>query len=303
MDPADIAAEHAARLADLDPLLPPPPPLPAAGRLLTADSGAAVATYQEAPVGTAARTWDPARRHLLDVRLAGNDRAGTLAALLDDWLALVHDTTTPGDADSAAVVELPSRDTQAVLALVHRGFVPASTVAVRPAGRPTPAGASDVEVRPATSDDLDALVALNLEVVEYDAPFGKVTPREDTAEALRNQLTYLLGGPEPVVWVAVRDNRVLGHVHVELPPTSSWAGRYAAAPEVGYLASLGVTAAERGAGIGSALAAQAHRTLDAAGLPVTLLHHALPNPRSTPFWYSHGYRPLWTIWLRRPVRR
>ncbi|PWW64265.1 GNAT family N-acetyltransferase [Actinokineospora spheciospongiae] len=301
---AAVADEHAARLADLDPLLPAPPPLsPGAGKLITAPAGAAIAWYQESAVGTAARTWDPAKRHNLEVRLAGADRATTLGALLDTWFDLLHGATTPGDTDSAAVLELPSRDTEAVLALVHRGFAPVSTIAARTAGRPGPNPPTGATIRPATPDDLDTLVALNLEVVEYDAPFGKVTPREDTAEALRNQLVFLLGEPRPAVWVAVRGDRVLGHVHLQLPPTSRWARRYTSAPEVAYLASLGVTAAERGTGIGSALAAHAHRVLDDEGIPVTLLHHALPNPRSTPFWYSHGYRPLWTMWLRRPVRR
>ncbi|QYC38764.1 hypothetical protein Nocox_05685 [Nonomuraea coxensis DSM 45129] len=29
-----------------------------------------------------------------------------------------------------------------------------------------------------------------------------------------------------------------------------------------------------------------------------LLHHALPNPLSTPFWSRRGYRPLYTQWVR-----
>ncbi|GLZ40003.1 GNAT family N-acetyltransferase [Actinokineospora sp. NBRC 105648] len=304
MQPEEIAEEHAARLLALDPLLPAPPPLaPGAGTPLSVPGGAAVAWYQELAVGTAARTWEPSRKHNLEVRLAGAHQASSLGALLDQWFDLVYSSVEPGDTDCAAVVELPSRDTEAVLALVRRGFSPVSVIAVRRAGRPGPAGDSGARIRAATAADLDAALALNLEVVAYDAPFGKITPREDTAEALRNQLVYLLGLAEPVVWVAERDGRAVGLVHVQLPPTSSWAQRYTAADGVGYLACLGVTASERGSGVGSALAAHAHAVFDAAGLPVTLLHHALPNPRSTPFWYAHGYRPLWTTWLRRPVRR
>ncbi|OLR90672.1 hypothetical protein BJP25_29130 [Actinokineospora bangkokensis] len=296
------ADEHAARLADLDPLLPPPAPLdPAAGELLQCPGGVGVAGFVESPVGTAARTWDAARRHTLTVRLAGEDPAGSLGALLDQWLPLVRSRAARGDLDAAAVVEVPSRDTRPVLALVHRGFTPVSAVAVRTPHRPGPAGSSEVTIRQATPDDLDRLVALNLEVVDYDAPFGKVTPRDDTAEALRNQLTYLLSEADPAVWVAERDGVALGHVHLQLPPLSAWAARFTSLPNVAYLASLGVTAACRGGGIGNALARFAHDVLDASGLPATLLHHALPNPRSTPFWYSHGYRPLWTTWVRRPA--
>ncbi|ROP39823.1 hypothetical protein [Saccharothrix texasensis] len=56
-------------------------------------------------------------------------------------------------------------------------------------------------------------------------------------------------------------------------------------------------------GVGAALADHAHRLLDGAGVGVTLPHHALPNPLSAPFRHSHGYRPLWTTWQRRPARQ
>ncbi|KJK52908.1 hypothetical protein UK23_02855 [Lentzea aerocolonigenes] len=68
---------------------------------------------------------------------------------------------------------------------------------------------------------------------------------------------------------------------------------------IAYIDHLGVRPDERGGGAGSALVAFAHGLLDSAGVASTLLHHALPNPRSTPFWYSHGYQPRWTLWVRR----
>jgi hypothetical protein len=34
---------------------------------------------------------------------------------------------------------------------------------------------------------------------------------------------------------------------------------------------------------------------------VTLLHYAVPNPLSVPFWSARGYRPLWTVWEARPA--
>ncbi|MGH3862754.1 GNAT family N-acetyltransferase [Actinokineospora sp.] len=300
MDPAAITAEHAARVGASDPLLPAPGRL-REGTRLSVDRGEAVTWFQHLPVGLAARTWEPARTHRLDVRLAGEDRAGTLGALLDQWLDLIKDTVAPGDTDSAAVVELPSRDTEAVSALVHRGFVPSSVLAVRQTGRGGQAGAPGVRIRAATADDLAVATELNLTVVRFDAPFGKITPRESTEEVLRNQLVFLLNQPEPLVWLAERDHRVVGIVHIQLPPVSDWAGRSVAAAAAGYLGCLGVVESERGGGIGAALAAHAHAVLDAAGLPVTLLHHALANPYSTPFWYSVGYRPLWTTWIRRPA--
>jgi GNAT superfamily N-acetyltransferase len=65
---------------------------------------------------------------------------------------------------------------------------------------------------------------------------------------------------------------------------------------------LSVLPDERGSGVGTALVAGLHRVLDAAGVAVTLLHHAQLNPLSAPFWSRMGYRPLWTSWETRPAR-
>jgi predicted GNAT family acetyltransferase len=58
---------------------------------------------------------------------------------------------------------------------------------------------------------------------------------------------------------------------------------------------------QRGSGVGTALVAELHRVLDAAGVTVTLLHHGQLNPLSKPFWSRMGYRPLWTNWEIRPA--
>jgi hypothetical protein len=60
---------------------------------------------------------------------------------------------------------------------------------------------------------------------------------------------------------------------------------------VAYSNLMGVAARERGGGIGAALAARAHREIDAAGVAGTLLEHAPPKPLSTRFWAMQGYRP------------
>ena len=68
-----------------------------------------------------------------------------------------------------------------------------------------------------------------------------------------------------------------------------------------YLATMAVRPDERGYGVGTALLAGLHRELDAAGVAVTLLHHAVLNPLSAPFWSRMGYRPLWVSWEIRPA--
>ncbi|MEU5694242.1 GNAT family N-acetyltransferase [Actinosynnema sp. NPDC020468] len=205
------------------------------------------------------------------------------------------------DRDTAAVVTVPSRDLTAADALARHGFAPLVVLAARPAGRVgVPSDAFSGDVRPMTGDDVEAVTAINLETVRYDGHFGMVNERPSTEGVLRGRIAGLLERDEPCSWVAEVDGRVVGALNYDLPGHSEWvAGRTSVRP-VAYVGLLGVLPSFRGGGVGGALAAVAHERLDAAGVGVTLLHHAAPNPRSTPFWYSQGYRPLWTSWQRRP---
>jgi GNAT superfamily N-acetyltransferase len=294
----DVERQHAARLALLDPLLPADPPL--SGDLLATVGALGSAVTTELDPDSLDATWSALRLHALTVRLAGAD----LGPLLDRWEEHLARVATPGDADSAARIVWPSRDTAAVLSLVHHGFAPLVVTAVRRAGVGSPAPAApDVTIRHATKVDLVACVALNVEVIRYDSQFGALTERPSTEAGLRQHTSDLLDREQPCVWLAELAGRPVGIVTVDLPPHSDWmAGRTSASP-VAYLGLGGVRADLRGGGIGSALVAHVHRELDESGIAATLLHYALPNPRSAPFWSVQGYRPLWTSWYRRPALR
>jgi GNAT superfamily N-acetyltransferase len=71
---------------------------------------------------------------------------------------------------------------------------------------------------------------------------------------------------------------------------------------VAYLDLMAVLPGERSRRVGAALAAGLNREVEAAGVPVTLLHYGLLNPLAAPFWSQQGYRPLWTSWEARPAR-
>lgn len=294
----DVERQHAARLALLDPLLPADPPL--SGDLIVTVGALGAPTFREIDPESLDATWGPLRRHSLAVRLAGAD----LGPLLDRWEEHLAKVATPGDDDCAAQITWPSRDTAAVPALIRHGFAPLAALAARRAGvfgtaAPTPG----VTIRHATKADLGACVALNLEVVRYDSQFGVLTERPSTEDGLRRNMTEMLDHDHPCVWLAEVDGRPVGIVTVDLPPHSDWiAGRASLAPTA-YVGLGGVRTDLRGTGVGSALIAQVHRELDEAGVAVTLLHYAVPNPRSVPFWSAQGYRPLWTGWHRRPALR
>lgn len=261
----------------MDPLLPDLPPV------------TDPYSFGELPESALEATWGALRTHSL---------AWHPDADLDD---LLRRWPLTGDRDTAALVTVPSRAVAAAEVLARHGFAPLLVTAARLPGRGLD-GRAAVRVREVERADVGAVAALNLETARFDARFGVVTERPSTADRLREHVEGLLDRPEPCAWVAEVGDEVVGALYCDLPGHSDWiAGRTSARP-VAYVGLLGVREDHRGRGVGAALADHAHRLLDGAGVGVTLLHHALPNPLSTPFWYARGYRPLWTTWQRRPAR-
>jgi len=306
VDVVDVVRRVDARLAALDPMVPAYRRIePGPGDELIAvevPGGAALAVVHfdgidSAQLGAAYRTL---RQHRLTL-LAGGERAAAAAgAVLTRWERHLAEHADPVDPETAALITLPSRDHTAVAALVTHHFTPSAVLAVRTPGRATTAHC-DVRVRLAGVDDTDSIVELSLAVIEYDAVFGTLRVRRGTEGALRAAVAEQLTDGGLRVWLAENDDTVLGMVSVEFPPQSAWIADQVAAAPAAYLGFGYVAPGARGSGIGSALVAKAHHALDDAAIAATLLHHVPANPLSTPFWYSHGYRPLWTTWQRRPT--
>ncbi|TQM82452.1 ribosomal protein S18 acetylase RimI-like enzyme [Saccharothrix saharensis] len=248
-------------------------------------------SFSELPEDDLNASWIALRTHSLHWH-PGAD----LEDLLRRW-----PLTGEGDPETAAVVTVPSRAVEAADVLSRRGFAPMVVVAARLPGRGR-AGRSAVGIRPLAAEDLDVAVELHLETMRFDSLFGMVTARPSSAARLREHIASLLERPEPCGWLAERGGEAVGFLYCDLPGHSDWIASWTSVRPVAYIGLLGVRADSRGQGVGAALVDHAHSVLDEAGVGVTLLHHALPNPLSTPFWYSHGYRPLWTTWQRRPAR-
>jgi GNAT superfamily N-acetyltransferase len=305
VDLRELTESHSARLHSMDPLLPVPaiPHLAVSDELIgvQADGSVAVgvARLSEPDPDEMVSTWGALRQYQLVVRLSG---PAALDPLLTEWDRYLADRAAPGDEETSAVLMWPSRDTAPVPALVRHGFAPLVVCAARPAGIPTPP-APDALIRPAEPADLDVITDLNLAVVDYDAQFGVVTSRPSTRPALRTALGEALDRTNPGIWLAEHAGEPIGMIAVDLPPHADWMARDVGVAPIGYVGCLFVREDVRGGGVGRALVAEGHRALEEAGVAVTLLHHSLPNPRSTPFWYSNGYRPLWTVWQRRPAVR
>lgn len=307
-----IAAEHASRLSGVDSLLPELPVLKLddEAELIIATAGgstaAGSATRFEVAADSRLATWQALVAYRLDLRLAGPEPATALDALLTRWDEHLAKVADAGDTDTSAVIVRPSRDSTGSAQLLQHGFAPVVGIAVRPAERMAAAGPAmtpGVCIRAAEDHDLRTAVRLQLELERYDAQFGMATVRPDAEEVITRRLRNLLAGGEPSVWIAELYGQPLGMVQVQWPTDAGWVQPSVAADRVGYLSSLAVAQAARSSGVGTALAGHAHQVFDEAGADVVLLHHALANPLSTPFWYAQGYRPLWTYWQRRPAVR
>lgn len=312
MNTEAIATAHAARLSTVDPLLPLSEPVDGTAEgpvfeVTKSDCGATGTTRRsEVSPDFSYPLWRTLHEHRLSVRLAGSQSGELLGDLLGRWDEYLAAVAAPGDWDTAAVVVRPSRDIIGSAELLRHGFAPVRVLAVRPADRlaaPGPATEPGVRIRPAEAADFDTAVRLHTELLRYDAEFGGVTLRANTADVLAAEVARQIGRGNPTLWIAELYGRPLGLLQIQLPTEADWAAAYVRADRVGYLTTLSVAEEARSSGVGSALASHAHQLFDEAGAEAVLLHHALANPLSTPFWCAQGYRPLWTYWQRRPAVR
>jgi GNAT superfamily N-acetyltransferase len=274
--------------------------------VLVADDGEAVALVeaQHTDPGSPAGLWVEEDVVRVQVRCSSAADPSALSALL----VRAHEAVPVHGAAHLSVV---ARDVLLVGALLRAGYAAGSVLAL---GRPDPtagqAGGSEsgqqgrwnvgaVVVRPATSHDLEGVVAAGAAVQVFDGVAGVLPHRPDAAAVLRGQLAESLAEHPGWCWVAERDDDVVGVCQVHPPGADLWAtGWVADEGPTAYLALLHVTATERGSGLGRALVSAAHAGAAAAGVRHVVLYHGASNPLSVPFWGRAGYRPLVGGWLR-----
>jgi GNAT superfamily N-acetyltransferase len=313
----DVLYSTAGRWRRIDPLLPDPKPLANAGcgaeLTVPRTNGRAAAVgwcrHREVGPEAAELAWGAAAQFWLTAHVADDPAEPGIGAVLDELLArwrahLAAEPTAAGE-NSQATVRWPSRDIGGVRTLLRHGLQPLTVIAARPAGRAVPdatPGPDGLRIRSAGPGDVAAVTALTLEVIRFDQHFGSVLLHSHAERAYRQEAEHTLGLPEPWTWLAERDGRTVGLLAAQPPEQAGWIAAATRQGPVAYLATMSVLPDERGSGVGTALVAELHRVLDAAGVGVTLLHHGQLNPLSTPFWSRMGYRPLWTDWEIRPAR-
>ncbi len=310
---SSVIAHVTRRWQAIDPLLPDPVAPAAdcgAGLIVSGPDGQPAAVgaceHWEGGPDELDLAWGAARRFQLTAWTAGPGMGAALDELLSLWRDHLAGLPGAGDEDTAAVVTWPCRDIGGIAALVRHGLAPFGVVAARVTGRHTESagagpGHRGQRIRRATPADIDTVVRLGMEVIQFDAHFAGVVERPTTAAALRQEAAGLLAGPECWTWLAERDGSVTGMVAAQRPEAAGWIAPMVRRAPAAYLMFGFVLPAERAGGTGAALTARLHREIEAAGVAVTLLHYEQTNPLSAPFWSRQGYRPLWTSWETRPA--
>jgi GNAT superfamily N-acetyltransferase len=298
-----LEAQQNARFAALDPLLPPIAPPPSANEPLLAAAGGRKAggllTHVVHAPGSWPALWGPAEIWDLTA-VPGDSGAAGLAALLDAWRERMRGTRP--NPDSGCTLTWPSRDAEASAVLLAHGFAPMTCLAVRAPELPADPGPARVAVRRAADGDVEALTDLRLAEWRYTSLVGTAVPRSGARALLRAEVARSLRF-SGLVWLAEDDGVPAGLAACALAspaPGDSLHGRLFPG-RWGYVDTLSVAPAARGGGVGRALMAVAHRELLRHEVRGTFLFYHPANPLSPVFWHRQGYRPLWTMWIRRPA--
>jgi GNAT superfamily N-acetyltransferase len=307
-------ARPAQRWLAADPLLPAPLITRGCGAELTVPGPggepvtAGPCAHWHGTPGDLETTFGAATQFQLTVQMAAPEASpGGLDRLLAAWRDHLAGVPAAASADSAAIINWPSRDITGPACLLRHGFTCRKVIAARPAGPPGPAAPAagrdtGVQVQQAGPADLDTVTRLSMQVIRFDAHFGTLAERPGTAEALRLDAAAALAVPDPWIWLAERGGTPAGLLYARRPEHARWVAPMVRLTPAAFLEFMYVEPAERGLGAGPALAGRLHQETSAAGVAVILLHYELLNPLAGPFWHRHGYRPLWTIRETRPAQ-
>jgi GNAT superfamily N-acetyltransferase len=297
------------RQLSLDPLLPDPgdPPEGCSSPLMAGGhdgrpAGFGVCSHHTIPANSLDQTWGMATRFVLTVRLREPNTLPTMDLLLAHWREHLSGVLEAAAADTAAMITWPSREASGIRALLGHGMQPIEVIAARPADRAATApDVPGVVIREAGPGDVEPVTELVMRLIAYDAQFGATVPRPATESLVHVDAQAALTRRPSWTWLAERNGRPIGLVAVQPPQDAAWIAGMTRSSPAAYLQTGFVVPAMRGSGAAAALVRHVHGFLDAQGIAVTLLHYALANPYSGPFWTRMGYRPLWISWQARPA--
>ncbi|WP_254278854.1 GNAT family N-acetyltransferase [Haloarcula marina] len=141
-----------------------------------------------------------------------------------------------------------------------------------------------MEISPATTDDVDAIVDLWVELARDQQAVGSHLLAEGNRPAVREAVAQRLVTDD--IFLATVDGAVVGFVMVTIER-----GRYRQSVTRGLVENIFVEPAYRDAGIGGALLRRAERALTDAGADVVSLEVMADNDAARRFYADHGYAP------------
>lgn len=295
----DVTLQHNQRLQAIDPLVGAQAVLPEASGdsiELRSKGGQALAQFNRLDLTSFLAAFSAEENHQLVARV---NSVSAMSDLLDQWDRLTRSRLT-NNPDAEISLQWPSRDVAMTRLFKRHLFSPTVNVALRRSGTPLPPDSDDLTVRTIVRDDLEAACDRWEEVVDWDNQFLDHPKRSTNRERIREQLLAVMEDTAPWTWVAEQNGHIAGLLHLSKPADAQWIASATSVSPACYLMCLGVDPTVRGSGVGSALVRRAHQTLEAAQIPLTLLHYNSWNPLSGPFWNRMGYRPLTTYWTKLP---
>lgn len=149
------------------------------------------------------------------------------------------------------------------------------------------------EVRPATVDDLDALLALWRELESAQGAFRIFPPVPDAVDRITRSFLDSIASPDADLLVAVDGDDVIGMalVHLELPSRMS-------AERALELSRVVVRKERRRSGVGDLLVEAAAAWAAERGIRTLVAAVFIDNETSRRFWERHGFVP----WVERTVK-
>src|SRR6266702_5497139 len=204
-------------------------------------AGLAVCRHEHVPAGTLNETWGAAGRFSLIVRVRDPDTAAAVDDLLGQWRDHLAGLPGTGDDDTAAMISWPARDVSGVNTLLRHGLQALTVIAVREAGTPPEPDAglgAGIVIREAEPRDLDVVTGLEMGLIRYDAHFGATILRPGTEALVRAETRAALGARPAWAWLAERDGRPVGLIHVQPPERSGWIAGMTRGDATAYLQTM-----------------------------------------------------------------
>ncbi|MEO6167422.1 MAG: GNAT family N-acetyltransferase [Chitinophagales bacterium] len=156
-----------------------------------------------------------------------------------------------------------------------------------------------MQVRLAVEKDVESLVDLWIELMDYHAAFSiQFLINKNKRAAIEALLMEMLSKKQTHVYIMESDEKIVAMLiaRIDVKPEMF------THPKSGYVAETVVTKLFRGKDIGSELVTAAHQWFQSEGVDYVELQVSSGNSSGVAFWKSKGYE-LQTLRMIRPVKK